>query len=67
MINIDTNVCPICHTQVGELNSYGKYDPILDKVYPTTKTIEKPDLETVGILFWNCETCRYYWKNGQFK
>jgi rubrerythrin len=63
---IDVDECPSCHEKVKDTNLYVKGKEITVNAYPSTKTIENLNGDTLGILYWNCEKCGYYWKDGQF-
>jgi len=64
---IDVNECPCCNETVKEESFYVKGVYVTVNAHASTRTIEALDGTTVGILYWHCEHCGYYWKEGQFK
>jgi len=63
---IDVDNCPCCNETVKEESLYVKGVYVTVNAHLATRTIELSDGTTVGILYWHCENCGYYWKDGQF-
>jgi hypothetical protein len=66
---IDVDNCPCCNGTVKEESLYVKGLYVTVNAHPATETIKAVDGTgiTKGILYWHCEHCTYYWKDGQFK
>ncbi len=66
MKSIDVYECPCCNGTVKEESLYVKGIYVTVNANASTRTIEALDGTTKGFLYWHCEHCGYYWKDGQF-